>query len=118
MTLPTITPTSRAAWAFAADYTLSLSDLEELGRLCGYCWTVQTRYTASTHGGAGQIAVSFVGSRKGSKTYGYRHALSRADNHLAAAVEWLQQLSSLNGAPSYALVCKASTEHGYVFTFC
>ena len=117
MTLPTITPTSRAAWAFAADYTLSLPDVEELGRQCGYCWIVQTRYTSNGRG-SGQISVAFVGSRKGSKTYGYRHALSLADNHLAAAVEWLQQLSSLNGAPAYALVCKASTEKGYVFTFC
>jgi hypothetical protein len=59
-----------------------------------------------------------VGSRKGSKAYEYRHALTSSENHIAAAVEWLQQLSNLNGAPSYALVAKASTERGYVLTFC
>lgn len=117
MTLPTITPGSRAAWGFSADHILSLPDIKELDQQCGYCWTVQTRYTSNGKG-SGKITVSFAGSRKGSKSYGYRHALSTSENHLAAAVEWLQQLSNLNGAPSYALVCKASTERGYVFTFC
>jgi len=117
MTLPTITPGSRAAWGFSADYTLSLLDIKELEQQCGYCWTVQTRY-GSNRNGSGTITVSFVGSRKGQKSYGYRQALSSSENHLAAAVEWLQQLSNLNGAPSYALLCKASTDRGYVFTFC
>lgn len=115
--MPIITPGSRAAWSFPADSELSLLDLKELDDHCGYSWTVETRFT-SNHCGSNQIAVSFVGSRKGGKRYPYRSALSTSANHIAAAVEWLQQLSSLNGAPSYALVAKASTERGYVFTFC
>ena len=117
MTTATITPGSRAAWSFKADHTLSLPDITELDQLCGYCWSVQTTYTSDGNG-SGVIRVGFVGSRKGIKTYAYRHALSASENQLSAAVQWMQQLSSLNGAPSYALVCKASTERGYVFTFC
>ena len=117
MTSATITPGNRAAWSFKADHTFSLPDITELDQLCGYCWSVQTTYTSNSNG-SGVIRVCFVGSRKGSKTYAYRHALGSAENHLAAAVQWMQQLSSVNGAPSYALVCKASTERGYVFTFC
>jgi hypothetical protein len=62
--------------------------------------------------------VSFVGSHKGSRKYNYRHALSTTENHVAAAVSWMQQLTSLNGAPSYTLLTKASTDKGFVFTFC
>jgi hypothetical protein len=115
--MPIITPAARAAWSFPADATLSLLDFQELDNQCGYSWTVETRFT-SNHAGSNQIAVSFVGSRKGAKRYPYRPALSTSANHIAAAVEWLQQLSNLNGAPSYALVAKASTERGYVLTFC
>lgn len=117
MTTATITPGTRTAWGFRSDHTLSLLDVKELDKQCGYCWTVETRFTSNSNGSNG-ITVSFVGSRKGSKTYRYRSALSSSENHVAAAVEWLQQLSSLNGAPSYALVSKSSTERGYVFTFC
>ena len=116
--MPIITPASRAAWSFPADATLSLLDLQELDRQCGYSWTVETRYAGPTNTKGSRILVSFVGSRKGCKAYGYRHALNSSENHIAAAVEWLQQLSNLNGAPSYALVAKASTERGYVLTFC
>jgi hypothetical protein len=115
--MSTITPTSRAAWTFSADTVLSLPDIEELERQCGYCWSVQTKFTSNARG-SNQITVSFVGGRKGTKSYPYRSALSAAQNHLAAATAWMQQLSSLNGAPAYALVSKASTERGYVFTFC
>jgi hypothetical protein len=115
--MPIITPATRAAWSFPADATLSLLDVQELDRNCGYSWTVETRFTSNSRG-ANQISVNFVGSRKGRKSYAYRPALSAAQNHIAAAVEWLQQLSSLNGAPAYALVAKASTERGYVLTFC
>jgi hypothetical protein len=117
MTTPTITPGSRPAWGFRTDHTLSLLDIKELDQQCGYCWSVETRFTSDRNGSNG-ISVAFVGSRKDSKTYRYRSALSSSENHVAAAAEWLQQLSSLNGAPAYALVAKASTERGYVFTFC
>jgi hypothetical protein len=112
-----ITPTSRAAWSFPVDATLSILDLQELAQQCAYSWTVETRYHGPTNTQGSKISVAFVGSRKGRKAYSYRHALTATENHLAAAVEWLQQLSSLNGAPSYALVAKASTSNGYVFTF-
>jgi len=112
--MPIITPGSRACWTVPADQTLSLLDIKELDRAVSYCWTVQTRYMKDS----GNIRVSFVGSTKGAKSYSYRHALNASENHLAAAVEWLQQLSSLNGAPSYSLVSKSSSsERGYVFTF-
>jgi hypothetical protein len=119
MTSPTITPTSRPAWSFSADpdAVFSLTDIQELAQQCAYSWTVETRYHGPTNFKGSRISVAFVGSRKGRKTYWYRHALSATENHLAAAVQWMQQLSSLNGAPSYALVAKASMEDGYVFTF-
>jgi hypothetical protein len=115
--MPIITPTSRAAWSFPADSALSILDLQELAQQCAYSWTVETRYHGPTNTQGSKISVAFVGSRKGRKSYDYRHALTATENHLAAAVEWLQQLSNLNGAPSYALVAKASTTNGYVFTF-
>ena len=112
--MPLVTSGSRACWTFPADQTLSLLDIKELDRMASYCWTVQTRYMKES----GNIRVSFVGSTKGAKSYSYRHGLSTSENHLAAAVQWLQQLSSLNGAPSYSLVSKcSSSERGYVFTF-
>lgn len=115
--MPIITPASRAACSFPADATLSVLDLQELAKQCAYSWTVETRYHKPTNTKGSKISVAFVGSRKGRKSYGYRHALNSTENHLAAAVEWLQQLSSQNGAPSYALVAKASTSKGFVFTF-
>ena len=115
--MPTITPTSRTACAFPADSVLSLLDLKELAQQCAYSWTVETRFHGPTDTRGSRISVAFVGSRKGRKSYSYRHALTATENHLAAAVEWLQQLSSQNGAPSYALVAKASTSKGFVFTF-
>jgi hypothetical protein len=113
-----ITPATRNGWNFAADAELSMLDIRELEANTGYCWTVETRYAGPTNTKGARVLVSFVGSRKGSKTYSWRHALTTGQNHLAAAVAWMQQLSSLNGAPSYSLVSKASTEEGYVFTFC
>jgi hypothetical protein len=113
-----INPASCSGWSIPADASLSLLDIQELHRSTGYCWTVETRYAGPTNTKGSRVLVSFVGSRKGSKTYSWRHSLSTGENHLAAAVEWMQQLSSLNGAPSYALVAKASTDKGYVFTFC
>ena len=115
--MPIITPTSRAAWSFPADATLSILNLQELAQQCAYSWTVETRYHGPTNTKGSKISVAFVGSRKGRKSYSYRHALNVTENHLSAAVEWLQQLSNLNGAPSYALVAKASTKEGFVFTF-
>lgn len=113
-----ITPASRNGWSIPADSPLSMLDIRELESGTGYSWTVETRYAGPTNTKGGRVLVSFVGSRKGSRAYAWRHALSTGENHVAAAVEWLQQLSSLNGAPSYALVAKASTAKGYVFTFC
>ena len=120
MTSPTITPTSRPAWSFSADpdAVFSIPDIQGLAMTCGYSWTVETRYHGPTNTKGSRISVVFVGSRKGRKSYWYRHALTATENHLAAAVQWMQQLSSLNGAPAYALVAKASTKEGYVFTFC
>jgi hypothetical protein len=114
----TITPATRNGWNFAADAELSILDIRELEANTGYCWTVETRYAGPTNTQGSRVLVSFVGSRKGSRAYAWRHALSSGENHVAAAVKWLQQLSSLNGAPSYARVAKASTDEGYVFTFC
>jgi hypothetical protein len=113
-----ITPASRNGWSIPADSELSMLDIRELDTNTSYCWTVETRYAGPTNTKGSRVLVSFVGSRKGSRAYAWRHALSSGENHVAAAVEWLQQLSSLNGAPSYALVAKASTDKGYVFTFC
>jgi len=112
-----ITPTSCAAWSFPADAALSILDLQGLAQQCAYSWTVETRFHGPTDTRGSRISVAFVGSRKGRKSYGYRHALNSTENHVAAAVEWLQQLSSQNGAPCYALMAKASTSEGYVFTF-
>ena len=47
--MPIITPAARAAWSFPADATLSLLDLQELDRQCGYSWTVETRYAGPTN---------------------------------------------------------------------
>jgi hypothetical protein len=113
-----ITPATRNGWSFQADAELSVLDIRELEAITNYCWTVETRYAGPTDTKGSRVLVSFVGSRKGSKAYNWRHALTSGQNHLAAAVAWMQQLSSLNGAPSYALISKASTADGYVFTFC
>lgn len=115
--MPIITPTSRAAWSFSADSALSILDLKELAQQCAYSWTVETRFHGPTNTRGSRVSVAFVGSRKGRKSYGYQHALNSTENHLGAAVEWLQQLSSQNGAPAYALMAKASTKEGFVFTF-
>jgi hypothetical protein len=113
-----ITPTTLAAWSFPADQQLSMQDVQELANGVTYCWCVETRYLGPTDTRGGRVAVSFVGSRKGSKIYPWRHALGTVENHMAAAAAWLQKLSSSNGAPAYALVSKASTDKGYVLTFC
>lgn len=114
--MPTLIAVIRSAWVFPADQELSLLDIKELDQTCSYSWVVQTRYSANPTTGSGRITVSFVGSRR-SRSYSYRHALSPTENHLAAAVVWLQQLAGSNGALSYALVAKASTPTGFVFTF-
>jgi len=113
-----LTPASRNGWSFPADAELSMLDVQELDSTTGYCWTVETRYAGPTNTKGARVLVSFVGSRKGSKAYCWRHALTTGQNHVAAAVAWMQQLSSLNGAPAYSLISKASTDKGYVFTFC
>jgi hypothetical protein len=113
-----LTPATRSGWSFSAEAELSVLDIRELEATTGYCWTVETRYVGPTNTKGSRVLVSFVGSRKGSKAYSWRHALTTGQNHVAAAVAWLQQLSSLNGAPAYSLISKASTDKGYVFTFC
>ena len=113
-----LTPASRNGRTFPADAELSMLDITELHNTTGYAWCVETRYAGPTDTKGTRVLVSFVGSRKGSRAYPWRHALNSGENHLAAAVQWMQQLSSLNGAPSYALIAKASTATGYVFTFC
>lgn len=113
-----LSPASRNGWSFASDAELSVLDIRELANTTAYCWSVETAYHGPTDTRSSYISVSFVGSRKGSRKYSYRHALSATENHVAAAVSWMQQLSSLNGAPSYALLTKASTDEGFVFTFC
>ncbi len=113
-----LTPASRNGWSFPADAELSVLDVRELDATTGYCWTVETRYVGPTNTKGSRVLVSFVGDRKGSKAYSWRHALTTGQNHVAAAVAWMQHLSSLNGAPAYSLISKASTDKGYVFTFC
>jgi hypothetical protein len=113
-----LTPATRSGWNFSAEAQLSVLDVRELANTTAYCWTVETAYHGPTATRSSYISVSFVGSRKGSRKYSYRHALSTTENHVAAAVSWMQQLSSLNGAPSYTLLTKASTDKGFVFTFC
>jgi hypothetical protein len=114
----TLTPATRNGWNFSAEAELSVLDIRELEATTGYCWTVETRYVGPTNTKGARVLVSFVGSRKSSKAYSWRHALTTGQNHVAAAVAWMQQLSSLNGAPAYSLISKASTDKGYVFTFC
>jgi hypothetical protein len=106
-----IEPGSCPAWEFSATAELSPADLKELENLCPYAWVVETRYSG------GRIVAGFVGSAKGRKRYGYRHELSTSENHVAAAAAFLQGLASCNGAHNYRLVAKASTTHGFVFTF-
>jgi hypothetical protein len=113
-----LTPASRNGRSFPADAELSVLDVRELDATTGYCWTVETRYAGPSNTKGARVLVSFVGDRKGSKAYSWRHALTTGQNHVAAAVAWMQQLSSLNGAPAYSLISKASTAEGYVFTFC
>jgi hypothetical protein len=109
--MPNVSPETLPAWGFSATAELSPLDLKELENLCPYAWVVETRYSG------GRIVAGFVGSVKGRKRYGYRHELSTAENHVAAAAAFLQGLASCNGAHAYRLVAKASATHGFVFTF-
>ena len=76
----------------------------------GYCFTVTTRYSS------GKITAAWADSpRRKAKRCSYDHSLSPAENHLEAALTWLDSLD--NGHSEWKLIGHTSTAEGYVFTF-
>lgn len=102
---------SSSAAVIKAGSELSREDLRDALTLAGYSWTVQTRYLSN-----GRIKAWFAESApKGSKTVAYDHGMQPAENHLAAAMAFLNGLD--NGCTEYKLVAVFSSSSGYVFTF-
>ena len=76
----------------------------------GYCFTVTTRYSS------GRITAAWADSpRRKAKRCSYDHSPSPAENHLEAALAWLDSLD--NGHSEWKLIGHTSTAEGYVFTF-
>ena len=107
---------SCSAAVIKAGAELNKADLQDALTFAGYGWAVQTRYLGCTDTKGSRIKAGFAdrGSR-GSKTIGYQHALDSMQNHLAAAMAFLNGLD--NGCTQYKLVAVFSSMSGYVFSF-
>ena len=89
--------------------------LREMLDSTGYVFTITTRYGSGSNGN-GLITAAWADSprRKATRTT-YDHGLEPAQNHLNAALEWLDSLD--NGHSEWKLIGHTSTAEGYVFTF-
>ena len=107
---------SCSAAVIKAGVDLTKADLQDALTFAGYGWAVQTRYLGATNTQGSRVKAGFAdrGSR-GSKTIRYQHELSSMENHLAAAMAFLNGLD--NGCTEYKLVAVFSSMDGYVFSF-
>ena len=89
--------------------------LSEMLAGVGYVFTVTTRY-GSGRNGNGVITAAWADSprRKATRT-NYDHGMRPAENHLNAALAWMDSLD--NGHKEWKLIGYTSTAEGYVFTF-
>ena len=84
--------------------------LWEILNSAGYVFTVTTRYKGGT------ITAAWADSpRRSASRSKYDHSLSPAENHLEAALKWMDSLD--NGHDQWKLIGHTSTAEGYVFTF-
>ena len=84
--------------------------LWEMLNSAGYVFTVTTRYKS------GLITAAWADSPRRSATRSkYDHSLSPVENHLEAALKWMDSLD--NGHDQWKLIGHTSTAEGYVFTF-
>jgi hypothetical protein len=102
---------SCSAAVIKAGVELTKADLQDVLTFAGYGWAVQTRYL-----GKSRIKAGFADrGSKGSKTVGYQHDLDAMQNHMGAAMAFLNGLD--NGCTQYKLVAVFSSMSGYVFSF-
>ena len=112
---PVVEGGSQSAALIRAGVELTKGQLQDALALVNYCWTVETRYGSNSNG-SGTVTARFVGANKGRKTSPYNHELQPMEAHMKGAMAFLNGLD--NGCSLYRLVAVASTERGYVFTFC
>lgn len=106
---------SKATAAVGAHQPRTESLLREMLNGAGYVFTVTTRY-GSRRNGNGVITAAWADSpRRTAKRTNYDHGMDPAQNHLNAALAWLDSLD--NGHQQWKLIGHTSTAEGYVFTF-
>jgi hypothetical protein len=111
-----VTGGSCAAAVIKAGVELSKADLQDALTFASYGWAVQTRYLGATNTQGSRIKAGFADrGSKGSRTVSYQHELDGMQNHLAAAMAFLNGLD--NGCREYKLVAVFSNEKGYLFSF-
>ena len=107
---------SCSAAVIKAGVELSKADLQDALTFASYGWAVQTRYLGATNTQGSRIKAGFADrGSKGSKTVSYQHELDGMQNHLAAAMVFLNGLD--NGCSEYKLTGVFSNEKGYLFSF-
>jgi hypothetical protein len=112
---PVVDAGSQSAALITAGVELTKGQLQDALKLVQYSWTVETRYGSNSKG-SGTVTACFAGGSKCRKTSRYNHELQPMEAHLEGAMAFLNGLD--NGCSVYRLVAVASTERGYVFTFC
>ena len=101
---------SKATAVIGSHQPRSKDLLWEMLNSAGYVFTVTTRYKS------GLITAAWADSPRRSATRTkYDHSLSAAENHLEAALNWMDSLD--NGHDQWKLIGHTSTAEGYVFTF-
>ena len=95
---------------------LSKLDLDDALKLTSYAWSVQTYCVRNTNGNR-YIRAKFAGRKGtlGSVFKPYDVALDMQQNHLSAAVAFLNKLDSKH--TEYKLCGVFSVEDGYIYTF-
>jgi hypothetical protein len=117
---PVIDMGSTAAVVIKANTELSDADLIEVSNVASYGWAVETRYQGPTNTRGSRVKAGWAGRTascqpKGIKAHGWDNGLRPIDNHLSAALAFLNGLD--NGCTQYRLVAVFSAANGYVFTF-
>jgi hypothetical protein len=104
---------SIAAAYIKSDTDLSKVDLKDALDLCGYCWHIETMCKRNTNGN--RIITARLACSKGRSTRtNWDISLEMRENHLAAAIEYLNRLEGVHKV--YKLAGISTTELGYVFT--
>jgi hypothetical protein len=104
---------SIAAACIKPEADLSKADLRDALDLCGYCWHVETKCTRNANGNR-IITARFACSKGRSIRVNWDVSLEMRENHLAAAIEYLNRLEG--GHKVFKLAGISTTELGYVFT--